>query len=574
MASFTGVVGRLDIVRALVPAPNLLPVVFNKAPQTNYGQEDVIFVTRPFLLSGGYVDAFTPPGPAINVQGNAQIREQLSQTADWFERFHVIPRSFNFGSILSTQQTAFEVYSAFRYSNHSWNDFVNNAGTGVTVLGMPVLPHLFLPQTGVHMTLLVDTIGDPFVDSTLDFVFDSGTTYVPITVQRVTLFNLPPELPYAEILEFLTDVLGNGDGTEQRISIRKNPRQSFEWNIVMEPGVERQRIDSVLFDWQSRIFGIPMWHEMSTLTTSASIGAFVVNVETTNYSDYRIGGLVLIRDDQTNYDVLVLQSMTPTSLTFVNATLKAHGVGAQVMPLRSAVIESQPSGQRYPSDAQSLNVRFRVKDNDVSIASTAAFSTYNGKVLLDDLNGIDNTLAESFQDALTVIDSDSGETEEFSDWDRNKRVSAKTFLAKGRQRVWETRQLVHALHGRQISFYLPTFGRDMELFATTVSGSNQLQINNIGYTQYVQSRQPKNVIRVKLLDGTSIVRKVLSSVIVDDNQETLTLDANWPSAITAAQIDRINYVEKLRFDSDQIRLLHTVGDRVVKISAPVKVVFE
>jgi hypothetical protein len=576
MASHTGQVGTFDVLRATTPSPILLPVAFNKAPQTNYGQEDVIFPLTPSSYAQGstVVDAGSLPGPALAAQGDAQLQEGWSATADWFERFHIVPRSFDFGNILSTQQTDVEVYSAFRYSVHTWNDYINNAGAGVTLQGQPVLPYSFLPQTGVQMTLLVDTIGEPFVDTTLDFVFDTGTMYIPLEVQRVTLFNLPPEMPYTEVLEFATDVIEHSDGSEQRISIRKNPRQLFDWQIIMEPGIERQIVDSVMFNWQSRIYGIPIWHELTTLTTAATIGTLTITVGTTNYADYRIGGLVLIRSSQTDYDVLVLVSKTATTLTFENPTLKAHAVGAQVMPLRTAVVQGQPRGRRYTSDAEALSLRFRVRDNDVSIASTAAFSTFNGKVLLDDLNGIDSALEETFDQDVTVIDFDTGITEESSDWDAHRRVTPKTFLAKGRQRVWETRQLMHSLRGRQVSFYLPTFGKDLELVVNTVIGSPVLNIRNCGYTQYVQSRQPKNVLRIKLVDGTVILRTVLSSVITSETQEALTLNANWASIITPAQIDRIMYVEKVRFDSDQITFQHTVGDRTVKIKAPVKTVFE
>ncbi len=576
MAAYTGELGWFDILSVTTPSPNLLAVAFDKAPQMLYDEDDVVLVTSmmSYLQADGFVNSASPPVETDTAQGDAQLWEESSLTRDWFERFHVVPREFDFGNLLSTQQEAIEVYSAFRYSNHTWIDWINNAGAGVTLIGLPAFPYVFMPQTGLQMTLQIDTTGEPIIDTTLDFVFDTGTVKVPIKAQRVTLFNLPPELPYTEVLAFLTDVIEHTDGSEQRISLRKNPRQFFEWEIIMEPGIERQIMDSLMFEWQSRIWGIPVWHELTTLTVAAGIGTSTINVETTNFADYRIGGLVLIRTSQTVYDVLVLVSKTSNTLTFENPTLKAHGVGAQVMPLRTAVIEGQPRGSRYPTDAESLFLRFRVRDNDASLASTAAFSTYNSKVLVDDLNGIQTALEETFDQTIVVIDNETGTTEEMSDWDRHRRVSNKTFLAKGRQRVWEVRQLMHALRGRQVSWYLPTFGKDLELLINTISGSPLMQIRNCGYTQFVKSRQPKNVIRVVLTDGTVILRKILSSTVVDENQETLTLDGNWPSIITPAQISRISFVEKVRFDSDQIRFAHLVGDRVVKISAPVKVVFE
>jgi hypothetical protein len=83
------------------------------------------------------------------------------------------------------------------------------------------------------------------------------------------------------------------------------------------------------------------------------------------------------------------------------------------------------------------------------------------------------------------------------------------------------------------------------------------------------------VIRVVFADGsTPLLRTVIGSSILDANRETLTLNTNWPSNYTVAQIARVEYVEKVRSDSDSIQISHLTGDNSSRVYMPVKVVLE
>lgn len=498
---------------------------------------------------------------------------------DWFNQFHVVLRKIELGNVLTVQLVNMEVYSSFRTEPHDWDSFTINVNQGVDLIGEPGLPFTVPPQTGVLFQVEVDLNSPPIVDSTIDFVFDVYTTPVPISFQLVQLWNLPPEMPFAEGLEFLTDVLPHKFGTEQRIGLRKSPRQLFEWSHIMDDDEERAKLDNLLFEWQSRSFGVPIWHEMSFIATAATAGDTTINVGTTEFADYRLsvsqGNLVLIYQDQDTFDVLPLVSKTSTSLTFTSSLINSYGVGVQVMPLRVGNLEGVVDGGRFSHGANLLKVRFRVRDNDAQIGSTAAFGTFEGKVLLDDNNGVAVMMAETFDQSVFVLDNGTGRTFESTTWPHNKRGSHKTFLTAGRQALWETRQLLWALGGRQTSFFLPTFMNDLQVNQDLIIGQSTMRVKNVGYTLFVQGRQPRDVIRVAHNDGADpVVLRVLSSSIIDSTTEELVLDGTWPATQAVATIDRTSYVEKVRFNSDLFRFEHHVGDRVVKIKAPVAVVLD
>lgn len=540
-------------------------------------------VDQPSTLSqnipqGRGVETFDDTPAAPTTRNNGYVAEGATVGWEtWFESFHVIPREFHFGNLLSTQTVPIEVYSAFRRDNHNWTAFVNNAGLGTSILGIPTFPHTFVPQSngGLNLSLQVTTNGPPIVDADLEFVFGTvpQTILTPITLKRVVLFAIRPELPFTERLRWSTEVLGHINGTEQRISARKNPRQVFEWDFIMEDGPERSFFHNVIFQWQSRIFGLPVWFESTKSTTTTASGATTVNVEHTNFADYRVGGLVVVFKDRSTFDVLELASLTSTSLTFVSGTLNSYPTGTFVMPLRTGLTRRTLDGSRFPVGAARLKMMFEVLDNDISIASTAAFASFNGKVHINGCNSVRGEMSEQFETDIVVFDNEFGIPVQSTPWDVGKRISQLALLTKGRQALWETRQLLHALRGKQVSFYVSSFTHDFTIDSAITAGSI-INVANVGYTQFVQNRQPRNVIRITYNDGTpDDIRTVISSSIVDATREALTLSSAIGAHAQSA-VKKIMYVEKVRWDSDEILIRHEAGDRVRRITGPIKTVLE
>lgn len=491
---------------------------------------------------------------------------------NWFEAIHVLPRRVDLGNVLTTIVVDFDVYSAFREQHHTWSNLVNNLGAGVTFIGLPTLPTVIPAQSGFLFQMAVSPFGPPVINSSLDFIFDLYDIPVPVTGRRITMFPFRPQAPIVERLLFFTQVMEALDGSEQRIALRRAPRQQFDLTFVVRDGESRQRIENLMFDWQDRVFGLPMWHEPAQLSAPASAGQFSVNVSTTSFADFRVGGLAIVFRDSQSFDALEISAIGPSSLTFTSPLVNDYPVGTAVFPLRTAIAQGFMQNRRYAGDGEEIGIRFLVIDNDVNLANTSAFATLNGKVLLDDLNFADS-LEETLERRVTIIDNETGVVSQRSVWDKSKRSSSKTFFSKTRQRTWEVRQLLHALRGRQVSFYMPNRAKDLTPVQPLLNGTNTMTVANTGYARFVQSRSPRNLIRVNLLDGTQIIRTIVGAAEIDPSQELITLSATWGSTITPAQIDRVETLELVRIDTDEIVLTHDNAGQC-EVSFPVKVVFE
>lgn len=517
-----------------------------------------------------------PHLPAVVVElWPSQEANQSAGTFDFYEDFHVVPRAFDFGNLLSDQSVPIEVFSAFRHDPHTWTAFVNNAGSGITLTGAPSLPNLMPPLTGHQMTLDVSAIGTPFVDGTLDFVFDIGTILVPIMVQRIVLWGAEPEMPWTEALESLTDIIPKRDGTEQRIGLRKHPRHSFRYLYKLDTGASRETLENLLFDWQSRIFGVPKWRYESNLTVAATAGASSITVDSTAFRDYRVSGLVVIMTSQTVFDVLSILSFTSTSITFDSLLINSYPVGTRVFPLATCHATRLIAGQRYPVNLGALEIEFTNTDNDVDLANLAPFNSYGGKLLLDRFNSVlSGTVRETFDHEIIVLDNETGEPVYETIWTRHKRGHLFTLRAQGLQEIWEMWGMLYALDGRRVSFYTPALTENLVVVSDLLSGSNLMTVTNYGYAQFVRQRQPKDRIRITLASGTILLRTITGSVNVSPTTDQLSVDVNWVSTVPFATIVRVEYLEEIRFDVDRVEVEFEESGQRAYLAVPLRAVFE
>jgi uncharacterized protein YqfB (UPF0267 family) len=496
----------------------------------------------------------------------------------WFDIIHILPRSIILGNILTTITRQIDVYNAFLYEPHDLQSFINNAGAGTSITDLPTLPFTIPPQESLLLTLQVTPDGAPTINTTLDF--DTDEPYllqIPIQGTRIVMFPFEPETPLIERLQFLTDVFIHKDGTEQRVSLRKAPRQVFDMKLRREDGVERQQVDFLLFDWQSRVFGLPMWHEPTPLTGDVTAGATSINVQDTTLSDFRVGGLAIIYESETKFDALEVTAVGPTSISFNTPVTQDYSAaaGIRVMPLRTAITSQPAKESKYAVNLCDFDLTMRVLDNDVDLSDLTGWPTYNSKILLSDPNAITGTLDGLIERELTVFDgSGGGKFSQVSTWNRARHSSAKTFVSTTRSRLWAIRKLLHALRGRQVSFYLPTFTKDVTLASLYLSGSPAITIVNVGYTRYAKQRTPKLDLRIILNDGTTFTRTVTNSSEVDASTEQLTLSSVIAQNIAPGDVARIEFLEKVRIDSDEIVIEHRSANGEANIGFPVRVVLE
>jgi hypothetical protein len=483
----------------------------------------------------------------------------------WFERLYAYPTFFELGNVLTTVLRDLEIYNSHRTVDQQVTSFTNNVDAGVSLVGFPSTPFTLAIQHGTQFQVEFNTSGPPALEGTLDWGTTLGLVSVPVTGSRVVMFPFEPETPIREVLEFATDVIRGVQGTEQRVSVRRHPRQLINMRLLVEDDRQRRRLQALLSTWHPRVFGLPVWFEARPLSAAAANGDTVINVDT-SYADFRAGSLAIVWKNSSEFDALEIQSITPTTLT-LSSPVSYDYDWALVMPLRVAVTGSQIGRAAWPVNLTEIDLSFTTLDNQVDLADVSAFSTHNSKVMLDGPNLMNGRLDDSLTRQIERLDNTAGALEQFSDWDSSLPRTAKGFLADSPQQVWQVRQLVHALRGSQVSFYLPTFYHDLVITGQLTNGSVLAEIENVGYTGYINGQEPNKSLWIELNDGTVITRQVVGSEVLDAETERLTVDVAWSADVDAADIRRVSFLRLVRIADDKVTFDHDyTGDAKVTMS--------
>src|SRR5690242_18091180 len=135
------------------------------------------------------------------------------------------------------------------------------------------------------------------------------------------------------------------------------------------------------------------------------------------------------------------------------------------MPARTVYAKSVPSTPRLPGGGSVYAMEFvTIVGND--LASTSGSSTYDSKVLLDDCNLVESGDGDAWERPVIVLDTDSGRIYQTSRVDRSRFRTRKVWDSPSLAETWRIRQLLHALAGSRVSFWLPSFRADLVLAAT------------------------------------------------------------------------------------------------------------
>lgn len=490
-----------------------------------------------------------------------------SYADDLFGHILIVPSRLDLGNILSNQSRELEVANLF-FEAKDWTALTNLAGDGIAFDNLPAFPHSILPFGSYVLEVTVSTDGPPSIDGSLLFEFGYDPQIpVPVTGTRIVMFQFIPQGNVVEVVEWKTDVIEAYDGTEQRIRVRLAPRQRIRYEVATE-SVNDAGLRAMLFDWLPRVFGLPIWFEKRDLQATAPQGATTITVDT-RWGDFRVGFLIMIYESEDKWEAVEVEALTLTTIDLASGLANTFAPGAFVMPVRSAYAQTQTNANRYQRGVGGLEkttVNFTTLDNE-DLEDIGTATLYDGRVVLDDGNVVSNTLPESFERPVVVIDNSSGVILQTSRTDRSRINSVKTWDLPDLEELWRVRQLLHSFHGSQASFWVPSCRADLELSDTIGPGATTFRVLLFGYTAFIQSRRPQADVQIILKTGTIIRRRVIGSE-VDVDEEVLTVNTSInPTQILVEEVERIEILALFRIADDEATIEHRqVGDATAAVN--------
>lgn len=359
-----------------------------------------------------------------------------------------------------------------------------------------------------------------------------------------------------ERLEWLTDVLPSFGGEEQRRALRKSPRRSFEF-AVMLTHAERRTAENRLHKWQSRVWSVPVWMDSSPLGVDLSPGASVISIDTAT-RDFHVGGLVGICTAAADFEIAMVESMTDSQITLSAPLVRAWPEFAEVFPVKRCRMLDRISFSRFTGDVANGTIRFECSEpNDWPALSE---STYRGLPVFAAPSDWSEDPSFGCERDRDVVDGATGLVYTDDKAAGPVLLQSHRWFLHGRSEIDAFRKWLYARRGRLSAFWLPTASLDFMLVANIGSAAVTIDVEHCGYTKAIAQGINRRDIRIELASGAVFHRRITASTEISATIERLTIDSALGSAVAVSEVRSISYMMLARLDADAVEIAWSAWD--------------
>ncbi len=492
-----------------------------------------------------------------NVQAGARIRSGQGVSSylnDYYYRVHVTPRNIDVGNMLTDITREVEVWNAWPEGNLLSGIQGVNTG-GMELIGPEQTPTEYKPLEARVYELKVSNRGAPVIDAQFNMHFRTETPQLTVVGRRVLIWPFMPQTVHKETLEWMTDIIPSYN-SEQRIAIRTAPRQAFDYVFQLDPH-QFSRAKAIATQWAHRTYGIPVWSELVRVG-EVGVGATEILMDT-RFIDLRVGSMVIIWETD-DHNIAAEVTEVLVDRIKLRQPMEVYFNVAYVAPMRFALTRNGMQFKRGARDTTISTSQFQVSDN-IELVDDQVYPMYRGTMVLSNPSVLLEDLNERIYRSVDVFDNGSGPVvlESKNNWVNS--AQGITIDVDNREELWKARKWLHQLRGKQKSFWVPTWNRDMELLEDVPQLGTFLVVQNIGYSNYYGIKD----IMIRLVDGTLLFMRANHASEDPQGNDKLQLDAPLPDGIIASQVDLICFMSHVRLNTDRVELGHNFAGRVTSM---------
>lgn len=477
---------------------------------------------------------------------------------DYYHRIHLLPALIDLGNLIAERAFEIEVWNAHLTSqNLAAIDALDASGLD---LSAPVDPPTLYDALESRMhTLTASTNGPAIVVASFTFDFPSEDPMLTVVGDRVVVWPFRPNWKYqvVERMAWLTDVLAAYDGTEQRRELRSTPRRSFNYQFLATND-DRDHLDALLWQWQARLFVLPVFTDPGQLTGAASIDDITLNVATTHLG-YRSGGYAVLKSSNRRTEAVRIIGLSADSLTLESGLRADWPAGAQIFPAELARLADTQPLTAHSSEVDELAVQFDMELTG-NVSAVDSGTNYRGYPVLEEQPNWREKITAEYQRLLDRLDNQTGVIGIYDRLSRPIHVQDYLWTRSGRAAIAALRAWLHARRGRLNPIWVPSFRADITLADSVVASEAVIKIRWIGYTRYLQQQIGRRDIVIRLRDGSRIYKRIDAASELNDDTEQLVLNSNMGQDIAPDDVVMISFLQLSRLESDVVEFAwHSAG---------------
>lgn len=374
----------------------------------------------------------------------------------------------------------------------------------------------------------------------------------------MTTFGYIPNSGLTETLEWKTDVLITHNGTEQRMSLREDPRVTQSGTFFVGTQGQRRQMNRRVSSAIQTVTLVPLWAYGAKINQLTPTGGnriyFDISVMAISAGD----NLVLINLRTTEIIEAVIDTVETDGATLVENVTGDVTTSYVVFPAVESIIKSYQASQDSVTSEAKIEYESWIELPLEGENTSATIITLNSLPVLTQRFLIGSSEGITYR--YEVIDNEVG-YREYRSRDvltrflGDKRFICKRFLDTAQMDYW--RKFLNTVKGSWKSFLMSTQMQDMR--PTTVSSPADSFIRvDIGTYDFQEAYRH---IEIEYSDG-SVSRHRVSSISDLGATTQLNLSPSLPNDAKVANIARISYLLKVRM-GDTVQLQHGPFESVI-----------
>lgn len=368
-----------------------------------------------------------------------------------------------------------------------------------------------------------------------------------------------PQRKLKEVMEWVTEII-RCRSAEQRLCLRDVPRTSIEFDFQFLPQ-EIEAATVMARQWGADEFLLPFWHELEQVgTITASTVSIPVD---TTIRRYQAGGYAFIMGDSGRYEVVTIESVTPTTIELVAPGVVLGFVGAVVMPCYPARFKAAFNFNKYAAEYTTGDAEF-ILTEPYGITPVNPHPAFSGSYVVSDRPLVSGGNRETHTREFEGFSNLSGPLFYSKSYTYAVGNSLMSWSFDTQAELYSFMQWMMGVRGKQQSFYLPRWTRDFILDENVLSTDTELLVltNPILVDSYV------GPICVVKRDGSQVYLTIASWEYYGPTRWQINLTGAVGEDINPADVEMITRMPKMRFNSDKIEFSHE-GAKVVNVRLPV-----
>ena len=363
--------------------------------------------------------------------------------------------------------------------------------------------------------------------------------------------------------EFKTDLFVTRDKSEQRRSLRMQPRRSIEAALMLDG--ERLRVfsDALAKAIDGKVEICDFSADSAILTTTAGSGATILVVD--HIPAWLTGSITCALLTGRSSRKVTVDFIDGNQVVITAPLNAAAGAGAQLLPLLPATVGNNTTLSMYTTTVATSSARFDVEPGTVvRVADPLPFDEgptgettqvfgpagllFGRYVLLRKPNYLQRPQI-AFQFSHETVDYDRGVTKTFTPVSQVRRTLTATHLAISHAEAMAILDIFVRAKGRAGEIYVPTWGNDFPPIVS-VSGST-ITVAGTDFFDTYEDHPAHVAVLIRNRNGTIVPRQI-TAMTTSGGNTVITFHA--AIGITAANIELISWLFVARFAQDSLTI--------------------